>query len=82
MGVLYLGTGKEEGWGGMRCCQRLDFKCQVGEENTCGTEVGGRLHFMGQQGPWNRYKEALDADGEVPEDDGKRWYSVSRFYMR
>ena len=34
--------------------------------------------------PWNRYKEALDADGDVPEDDGKgkRWYSVSRFYMR
>ena len=32
--------------------------------------------------PWNRYKEALDADGEMPEDDGKRWYSVSRFNMR
>ena len=29
--------------------------------------------------PWNRYKEALDADGDVPEDDGKRWYSDGRF---
>ena len=29
--------------------------------------------------PWNRYKEALDADGDVPEDDGKRWYSEGRF---
>ena len=29
--------------------------------------------------PWNRYKEALDADGEMPEDDGKRWYSEDRF---
>ena len=29
--------------------------------------------------PWNRYKEALDADGEMPEDDGKRWYSEGRF---
>ena len=29
--------------------------------------------------PWNRYKEALDADGDVLEDDGKRWYSDRRF---
>ena len=29
--------------------------------------------------PWNRYKEALDADGGMPEDDGKRWYSEGRF---
>ena len=29
--------------------------------------------------PWNRYKEALDADGEMLEDDGKRWYSDGRF---
>ena len=30
--------------------------------------------------PWNKYKEASDADGDVPEDDGKRWYSDE--YMR
>ena len=29
--------------------------------------------------PRNRYKEALDADGEMPEDDRKRWYSEGRF---
>ena len=28
--------------------------------------------------PWNRYKEALYADGEMLEDDGKRWYSEFR----
>ncbi len=29
--------------------------------------------------PWNRYKKAVDADGEVPEDDGKCWHSEGRF---
>ena len=67
----------------MDCGKREDFKCQVCEEDACGAQMEHRWgeDFLSwvDRVPWNRYKEALDADGDVPEDEGKRWYSDGRF---
>ena len=78
MGVWYL-CGCEEEWEVWVAVEGRVLKARSVRRIPVEHRWGEHCLSWVDRVSWNRYKEALDADGDMPEDDGKRWYSEGRY---